>query len=64
MRVPFRVQANQVPQVTNLMSAAAKLKSAREVAEDVTEAIVGEKKFGSEIGSCSRGLFGLLGGFG
>ena len=46
------------------MSAAAKLKSAREVAEDVTEAIAGEKKLGSEIGSCSRGLFGLLGGFG
>lgn len=46
------------------MSAATELESTMEVAEHVTEAVIGEKKLGSQIRSCSRGLFWFLGGFG
>lgn len=35
---------------------------AREIAKDVTEAVVGEKEIGGEFGPCSGQLFGLLGG--
>lgn len=46
------------------MSAATELESSGKVAEHITETIFGEKKIGSEIRSCSGGLFSLLGGWG
>lgn len=88
--MPFRVQFNQVPQITNLttktcnqsliekslvnnklkndgiindlVAATVVFEGAREIAKNVTEAVVGEKKFGGEFGAGTGDFFGLLDG--
>ena len=45
-----------------LVAATTVFELAREIAEDVTEAVVGEKKLRCEFGFCSGELLGLFGG--
>lgn len=44
------------------MAAAVVFEGLREIAEDVTEAVVGEEKLGGEFGPLSGEFFGLLDG--